>query len=787
MNAMKAWKTWSLCAFLAVSMACSCNEAKTKPPEVEPGEWPLTACVAHSDCTEPNTVCIDGICQAAAPNACTPACTEPEVCIQGKCQQTGPAGCVVSSDCVAAGTVCVGGICQVAAPNACTPACTEPEVCVQGKCQQAGPAGCVVSSDCVAAGTVCVGGICQVAAPNACTPACTEPEVCVQGKCQQTVPAGCVVSSECIAPGAVCVRGVCRIPNPDSCPAPCPLGEVCIDRHCQPVSNSFHTKENLPDWGLDGNGNSTTPNVAAVSLGVAEGGKLLLAQRMRHSNHMWLADTSTNDMVSKFDMKTGKEVARYYSVVPLSCKDNQRPEDNNCTPFTMGDVRHHPSRTAIDVDGNAWVANRGFGGLSSVTKIAGDKSFCVDRNGNGHIETSADLDGSGAIEPTEVLPLGEDECVLFTTPVCSGHNGARALAIDGSGDVWVGCYDERAGGAGSPQGVVYQLDSKNGRIKRGPIELGIQPYGAIVDGKQNLWLNGSPGAVVQGVNTRTGEVLSRNSITGQAQGIAVTLDGCSAYGLAVDQANRVWLASINQMGAVACAYEHYVAGGPRWRRCALNPGDFNYARGIAIDAEDNIYLSSSSYGTLMRFKWNDAADTCSVAPITGKNSVKLGIGNRLLGIGFDLQGNPWTVALGTQAARLDLKTGDILKTTLASDYQPEYYTYSDFTGHSLQRFLSPRGTYQQVVEGCPDNSSWKSIAWERQLPEGTRLSLYVQVANTREDLLIAPRHGPFETSPVDLSGIPPSTLLQLEFVLEASADLQSSPVVSGYQLQWTCK
>jgi len=622
---MKAWRPWSLCAFLAVSLACNCNEVKSKPFEVEPDEWLSAACLVHSDCTEPDTVCIDGTCQA--------------------------------------------------------------------------------------------------------------------------------------------------------------------------VSNSFHTKENLPDWGLDGNGDSTTSNVAAASLHVAEGGKLVLAQKMRLSNHMWLADSpdvntvSKDDMVSKFDMKTGREVARYHSVVPLSCKDNQRPEDKNCTPFTIGSVRHHPSRTAIDGDGNAWVANRGFGGLSSVTKIAGDERFCVDRNGNGHIETSTDLDGSGAIEPDEVLPLGEDECVLFTTPVCTGTKGARALAIDGSGDVWVGCYDEKPAGAVSA-GAAYQLDSKNGRIKRGPIALGIQPYGAIVDGKQNVWLSGYPSAVLQGVNTRTGEVLSRNSSTGQAQGIAAPEkpDGCSAYGLAVDQANRVWLAAINQSSAIACAYDHYAAGGSRWLRCGLNPGDFNKARGIAIDAEDNIYLSSDSNGTIMRFKWNDAADACSVVPIAGKHTVKLGIGNRLLGIGFDLQGNPWTVAaMGTQAARVNLATGEILKTTPAPGHQPEYYTYSDFTGHHQRRFLPPRGSYQQIVEGCPSDSSWKSISWGRQLPEGTRLSLYVQVANTREGLLTAPRHGPFEASPVDLSGIPPSTLIQLEFVLEASADFQSSPAVSGYQLQWTCK
>ena len=64
-----------------------------------------------------------------------------------------------------------------------------------------------------------------------------------------------------------------------------------------------------------------------------------------------------------------------------------------------------PSRVVVDGSGDAYVANRGFSMQGTVTKIAANIDDCVDRNGNGMIDTST---GSTA------LPFDEDECVLWT-------------------------------------------------------------------------------------------------------------------------------------------------------------------------------------------------------------------------------------------------------------------------------------------------------------------------------------------------------------------------------------
>jgi len=70
--------------------------------------------------------------------------------------------------------------------------------------------------------------------------------------------------------------------------------------------------------------------------------------------------------------------------------------------------------------------------------------------------------------------------------------------------------------------------------------------------------------------------------------------------------------------------------------------------------------------------------------------------------------------------------------------------------------------------------------------QDTSLSVYVKLANTREALATAFRHGPFENSPANLSGLPKSSFIQLEFVLE-SPSRQGSPTLRGYQLEWACQ
>ena len=552
------------------------------------------------------------------------------------------------------------------------------------------------------------------------------------------------------------------------------------------------TEKNLPAWGLSTEGSG----IFRDGISTNEGGSLVLDKRTRVYNYMWLPDLS-NGVVSKFDVNTGEELARYHSVSPVFCKAGQTPEQKNCVQHSHVNVKlnYRPNRTAVDLDGNVWVANDGYGAggrLSSVTKIAAELKDCVDRNGNGRIDTSH-LGAGGHIVMVE-----QDECVLLTTPVCGGSLGANALAIskgkEGSaGDVWVGCYDEQA---------VYQLDSRNGQIKRGPIALGMSPSGAIVDGKQTLWLTNIGADVnLQGIDTRTGETLNKDA-GGQPLPLRPDIQGCGAgFGLSVDSQNRVWVASSAQNQGVACFYNHYApqAAG-KWRQCQLNAGGARNSLGIAVDADDNVYMPTS--GQLLRFRWNEEAKAgeragkCEFHPLRGKEeAVDLQIGPST-GVGFDKEGNPWSIGFH-QAARVNLKTGknDYTKHAAgsskpaASGASTVFHAFSDFTGYQLKNFTAPRGVYKRTIQGCERYSSPKSVSWQATAPKDAKLQVYLKVANTENEWSSAHRYGPFETSPVDLSkiGAPQGSLMQLEFVLLPAEDKKSAPVVHGYEMKWACE
>ena len=70
----------------------------------------------------------------------------------------------------------------------------------------------------------------------------------------------------------------------------------------------------------------------------------------------------------------------------------------------------NPSRTAVDLDGNAWIGGRNDGRL---TKILWDTSTCPDRNGDGVIQTSKNVGGVVNQINSAADPFA-DECVVYS-------------------------------------------------------------------------------------------------------------------------------------------------------------------------------------------------------------------------------------------------------------------------------------------------------------------------------------------------------------------------------------
>jgi hypothetical protein len=509
---------------------------------------------------------------------------------------------------------------------------------------------------------------------------------------------------------------------------------------------------------------------------------------------MWIANDSEG-WVSKYDTRTGKELGRYWSVFPKNCANSAGPPcAGGVANGLSAAATNHPSRTAIDLNGDLWVANRAIGTQGSVTKIASDPSRCIDRNGNGVIETSRDLDHNGQISGAEFItptnfadPLQYDECVLFSTavggPVPTGDVGGRALAVaagiegGGPGEIWVGIFHEAK---------LYKLNGTTGQVMpvnaagATSVQLGFGPYGAIVDRLQRVWVVSATSGMLALVDATTGAVLAAGL---DGHGAA----GCMSYGIGIDGKNRVWLGGWSS-GPKACRYDHSTG---TWTQFDFSGARsqtgsaFAWGRGIAVDTSGAVYMSgyAGDKAQLIRFDSEDGG----VIPFGAAQFIDASDTNTAgsIGVGLDFDGNPWVNNSSGNAMRIDRMTGAVLRTPQQA---AGLYTYSDFTGYQLRNYTAPRGVWSKDFTGCSPTTQWKTLTWDATAPANTRLQVFVRAGDTIADLsdVSIPRYQ-LMTSPADLllAGVPRKLYLRVFFEL-SNADGRSTPVVRSMNLQWGC-
>lgn len=547
-------------------------------------------------------------------------------------------------------------------------------------------------------------------------------------------------------------------------------------------------------WQLDGGSGDFASGVTLDPMG-----NLVLNTGSTEFHFMWIAN-SLRDWVSKYDTRTGKEVGRYYSVIPKDCSGSPGPPCASGVPVALqpnspSNGAMSPSRTAIDIYGDVWVANRAPLQQGSVTKIANDVSSCIDRNGNGTIETSRDVNGDGEIStvpadgemiiPTDFSnPNQYDECVLFTTPVGGGGSGVagRALAISKglegtAGDVWVGVFRDKR---------FYKLNAANGQVVGQSGLLAQGAYGAIVDGNQRLWAVYPGQAILALIDTANGNVVQDN-----IQPPSGT--SCGSYALGVDAKARIWLPGLSA-GPIACRYDHSTQTWTRFdfSSAVCTPSGRSYARprGIAVDDTGVVYMSAD-YGAgaalaqLIRFD----AETGAVQPFNGSPCVDVtdAQSSTSIGVGLDGDGHPWVNNYSGNVFKVDKATAAVTKT----QQQPSgLYTYSDFTGYQLKRFTAPRGVYRKDFVACDETGEWMTVTWDATVPAGTALKVWVKVANNLTDLnnTATTRYGPFTSSPADLkaAGVPKGKYFRVEFEL-TSNNGTSTPVLKSFSVKWGCQ
>lgn len=407
---------------------------------------------------------------------------------------------------------------------------------------------------------------------------------------------------------------------------------------------------------------------------------------------LWIANAG-EDTLSKFDTDTGKELARYRT--------------------WFGPTIHGPwegpapSRTAVDKEGNVYVANRHFEtSYSSVMKVLVDD--WIDRNGNGMLDTATDTNDDGTIDASEIMPLTDlngnglvdpeeitDERVAWIVKVDGPTNNidyGRSLAIDNDENLWLGFYNSM---------TYVKLSSADGSVLSSFVDVSPNtPYGSLIDKDGILW-GASLSSNLLKLDTNTNTKLDEYYAPDSTYGIAIGND-------------KVYMAS--QSGNT------YVEFDPVTATFSTPAAVKYYALGIAVDSEGNI-VTGDNYGNHVS-KFNpDGSLVWDVVP---------NVRSEIRGVVVDSNDNVWTIHRDTNKISKYSGIDGTHLGTFNTGYSP--YTYSDATGLGHMSSIIPTGTWKVTFDSGADDTEWGNVLWTDDVPSGASVQVSVRSSNTEEGL-----------------------------------------------------
>jgi streptogramin lyase len=410
----------------------------------------------------------------------------------------------------------------------------------------------------------------------------------------------------------------------------------------------------------DGNdGDDGPPKYDVGELPDAGGGQCGCGNELGFS-YVWIAN-SGNSTFSKLNATSMVEEGRY---------------------LTRADANGDPSRTSVALSGRrAAVANRRGG----VTAVWAREEFCdPDTNGVQGLQTSTGKD--------DVLPWGEDDCIIWSTPF--NYTSQRPIAWT-AGDldeetceyqnerVWTsGC------GGGQGDAKAHLLDGDTGQSVQdvdvtGLSCSGIGGYGGAIDRDRNFWIS----------NKSTDSTLAR--IDGETFEVTTWQMPVVAYGITVDHEGRVWVsASLAKNSGLLPQHQGQVSAArfdPESEEWVLAQEKIARGEGgIVEDAMGRMWITHWMGHTDLPgpgFSWIDV-DTLEMSDPIAFPSQEAGAYPD--GISVDVDGMVWVISLGGSGGAVRYDPETTLYDVYADLEWP--YTYSDMTGWALQNATcSPEG------------------------------------------------------------------------------------------------
>ncbi len=526
-------------------------------------------------------------------------------------------------------------------------------------------------------------------------------------------PGGSACTSNDQCASNVCMAGTCTTP----------VETTCAGDH---TSTTIGACDLGNTYDLDNNPTDR------VNVDPDDGALVLDTTKQAHS-YIWIANTNEHT-ISKVDTISKQELARYR---------------------TGGTS---PSRTTIDLYGNAYVGHRTARSVSKFSPLGED---CPEHSGR-------TLTSDSNIP----LPNGQDKCLLWSTVISTTGGTSRAMAVqhvtglDGeiATYVWVGCLED---------GTLHKLDGEDG-TELLEINSPVDPYGFALDKNGTLWIATREPNVFGRVDTHmcTDTTCDDNILTDDDSAIMerITLSGVTSYGITVDEAQRVWLG-----GEDVTRYDPNAAMGSRFTTITTD-----FVHGIAADSAGRIWGAATHHGLLEI----DADTATAVGYVPGTPG---GGGNK--GIGIDPQGKVWSISQQSVFATVVEPTEDGIQNNYTVDntsvrFLNGPYTYSDMTGQQLALASQVNGYYRHTFDTCTGtNTAWENLTWSADVPTGTQLSFRARAATDASALSSAPwvtlGTTPTLTTPSDLatalsdaSQDPSAAIIEIEAKLQR---LESAP------------
>ena len=359
-------------------------------------------------------------------------------------------------------------------------------------------------------------------------------------------------------------------------------------------------------------------------------------------SYIWIAN-SGQGTVSKVDTMMLKEVGRYYT-----------------DPMQFSS----PSRTAVNVDGRyAAVANRVAG---SVTVFAATEDDCVDKNGNGTIDTSTG--------PADIKPWGQDECMLWNLKINPGNNGneqkgPRPLGWDFADQdpitceyqthtLWMGWY-----GAGG-EGYFWHLDDKGNKLGEAVVPVwgnknSWGPYGGAVDKNHDFWVAGWHGPLVRINHTDYTHKIWNDPLLQQV----------SSYGMALDKEGDPWF------GGCGGSTVTFNVQTEKFTNVGATGG---CQRGLMVDNKNRGWIAQNGGGGCLVQVDTVANKIVAQHQLPGCQTV--------VGVSIDIEGFVWVVDQGGKAYKVN--PDNLQSQTVTGFVGP--YTYSDMTGAGIRLQAIPQ-------------------------------------------------------------------------------------------------